>query len=209
VIWDWVAENVIPSEWARALGTIGALGFAAAAWVGSRRSVKRQIVNDLFKEYGDKEMGKAVANLHEQFRLHTGYKDKGPVTDKHRQKWIEFYKKQYSGDPNRVLHYHRRMVSVFYQKIALFALGDRYVTRLVKQMWADNFMVMNIVLPADTVAIAKAIGHEPHRTVEEYPEHWWLVWRFWQGPAPKRLCYRLWRLFHSAKSEPEGGLAKV
>ncbi len=205
MIWDWLDANVIPSGWARALGTFFAVGFAAAAWVGSRRSVKRQIVNDLFKEYGDEEMGKAVANLHEKFRRHTGYKDKGLVTDEHRQKWIEFYKKQYTRDPKRVLHYQRRMVSVFYQKIALFALGDPFVARLVKQMWADRFMVMNIILPADTIAIAEALGHKPHRTVEEYPEHWWLFWKFWKSPSPKRLRFRLWQLFHRVNNELEGG----
>jgi hypothetical protein len=177
MIWTWIHNHVIPSDWLRALATVGALVAAIAAWVGSRRGVRRQVVNDLFKEYGSEKVGLAVATLHKEFRRVAKYKG-GPVTEAHKNAWAGYYRDTLKLNHRWALHYQRRSVSRFYQRISQFSWGDHFVSRLVRRMWTDTFMLANILLPLETIAIPEARGDPPHRSVEEYPWHWRIVWEF-------------------------------
>jgi hypothetical protein len=182
---------------------LAALGFSVSAWVVSKRTLKHGIINDLFKDYGTPQMAESVANLHQAFRKSTGLKDGEKCTERHTRLWINYYKKEFKRDSNKSLHFHRRMVSIFYQKIAYLAFKDHYLTRMVKEMWGmdEVFIVKGIILPIELVGIPECLGNVPVKDVSKQPYSMQLLRQFWETVPKSRLRLRQKFIFKRSKKK--------
>jgi hypothetical protein len=179
----------IVAEVATAVAALIALIVAIPTWIRSRQALKREIVNDLFKEYTTPEMGKAIKGLHDAFRKSTGKDVYDAIKWSDKRKWIDHYEKLYNSK-SYMLHQRRRMVSSFYQRIAFSAKG-RYVIRTVLEMWGekDHPFVFNLLMPIETVAMPELLGAERYK--EDVPEckykyPMWRMAKFWRRQPPIR-----------------------
>jgi hypothetical protein len=177
------------AEIATAAAALIALGLGIPTWIRSRRNLKREIVNDLFKEYSSEDMGAAIHALHEAFRTSTGKKTNDDIGWEDKRKWIDHYKALYSAG-DYTLHYQRRMVSSFYQRIAFSAKG-RFVKRTVLEMWGqkDHPFVLNLLMPIETIAMpelleGKLIENPIPQFNYKYPM--WRMVQFWKKEQPIR-----------------------
>ena len=137
-----------------------AIAFSVLAWRVSKRTLKHQLINSLYGEYKSEDMYLSVKALNDDFRYATAIAPGETPTSAHTRSWIDYYKRQYKKDANKTLHCQRRNVSIFYQKMAYLAMGDRYLRRFVKKMWGKRevFVVRYIILPVETVAIPELFG---------------------------------------------------
>jgi hypothetical protein len=140
------------------------------------------MATDLFGEYSKQEMGEALALIHDEFRKSTGllrYEDYDEQT--HRPPWVEHYIALYTqGDLE--LHWARRKVSQFFQKIAYVAERNRYASTIALRMWGqtENFMVLHILLPIETIAMPLLLHAQPQMNVSEYNPAMKLLWNVWR-----------------------------
>jgi hypothetical protein len=177
------------------MAAVLAVVIATFTWWNSRRVFKQQIVNQLFEDYSTKEMHDAIAALHKAFEKHAKCKDLEHVTWQEKRRWINHYKKEYRRDYRKKLHLQRRKLSTFYQKIAYFAQRSPYVSKIVRDMWGGKKlpMVLDIILPIETVAMPEILGHERFKVEpkpDEYAYPMWLLWKFWKR-RPGMLFWRL------------------
>jgi hypothetical protein len=174
-------ESSVPS-WITAIAAVAGVFGALAAWVAARRSFKREMATDLFGEYGKREMGEALTLIHKEFRASTGLEQYDAYDEQiHRQLWVDHYVKLYNhGDLE--LHWARRKVSQFFQKIAYTAEQDRYATSIALRMWGatENFMVLHILLPIETIAMPIILHGQPQMHVSDYNPATVLMWKFWR-----------------------------
>jgi hypothetical protein len=161
------------------------------AWMRYRRSLKRELINDMFSEYGKDDMWEAVSFLHAEFRKATKKNaNADSVGEEDKAKWIAYYEENYQKAGHK-LHRYRRRVSFFYQRIAFWAKGH-YVKRVVREFWSqdDTFIVTRILLPIETVAMPELFNGKVARTVLDYNYPMWRMWRFWR----RKSSFLLWRL---------------
>jgi len=167
--------------WITAVAAIIALFVGIPVWLANRRSLKREMVSDLFSEYTAQDMGQALALIHKEFRRATGLENYLNYDEAvHRDLWVEHYVRLYE-QGGFDLHWARRKVSQFFQRIAYAANGDRTVTRIAKDMWGatENFMVLRILLPIENIAIPRLLNERPRATVSDYNPAMKLMHHFW------------------------------
>ncbi len=166
---SWNEWGVL-GTWATAAIAAVAIGFSVEAWIVSKRTLKHSIVESLYKEYGTTEMAESVLNLQTTFRESTQNKDRVDLTEEDQRKFLNDYKEQYKSDPKKTLHWHRRRVSVFYQRMAFLCEKDRYLTRLCKSMWGmdDLDIVRKIIIPIETVALPELLGGKVCKNESDY-----------------------------------------
>lgn len=145
--------------WATAVIAAVAIYFAISGSKDSKRTLKHSIVESLYKEYGSSEMAESVLGLHTAFRASysiEGYRD--PI--EHERRFIDSYKEQYNTDPKRTLHWQRRTVSLFYQRMAFLCQKDKYLTDVCTSMWGmdDLGIVRKIIIPIETIALPELLG---------------------------------------------------
>lgn len=143
-----------------AAAAVCAIPFSLFAWRVSKRTLKHQLVASLYDEYKTELMCNAVTRLHEDYRYITGISGENYPGEDQTSKWINYYKTEYRKDPNRTLHFQRRTVSIFYQKLAYLAYRDRYLKRFVKKMWGKKeiHILRRILLPLEAVAVPEITG---------------------------------------------------
>jgi hypothetical protein len=178
--WEVIAEMVTAGA------AVIAIALGIPAWIRRRRTLKREIINELFREYSSCDMGDAVKLLHDAFRHSTRKDVYSDIEWKDKRRWIDHYEQLYR-KKSFELHNARRMVSSFYQRIAFSAKG-RFVRRVVLEMWGqkNHPFVMNVLLPIETVAMPELLSRKEYR--EEVP--------------PVAFKYPMWLMFHFWKREP-------
>jgi hypothetical protein len=205
-----------PEQWG-AIAQVTTAFFALVAltvglphWIGSRRALKREIVNDLFREYSREEMWQAVNLLHQSFKDATGKRaGDASVDGKDKRKWINYYKDNYTKNHHK-LHLARRRVSFFYQRIAFWTKG-RYMTKVVQEFWSkdDQPIVINVLLPIETVAMHEIFYNENYPNgvqVWNYNYPMWKLWSFWKEKKNSRWWQfkkLLWRDWNAASDHSE------
>ena len=171
-------------SWITAVAAIIALFVGIPVWLANRRSFKREMVSDLFGEYSGEQMGKALALIHNEFRQATGLDAsyRGYSEPVHRDRWVDHYVDLYQRG-SRELHWARRKVSQFFQRIAYAANGDRKATEIAIGMWGatENFMVLRILLPIENIALPLIFGQTPKTRVSEYNPAMRLMHEFWSS----------------------------
>ena len=182
----------VPS-WVTAAAAVVALFVGLPVWLVGRRSFRREMVSDLFGEYSTKDMGQALALLHKEFREATGlksYRDyRGAV---HRDLWVRHYVRLYRQGEFE-LHWARRRVSQFFQRIAYAANGDSAATRIAKGMWGatENFMVLHILLPIENIALPEIVYERPKESVDDYNPAMKLMHDFWRTTLEQSRSHAL------------------
>lgn len=191
------------AEVATAVAAFIAVAVGVPHWIGSRRALKREIVNDLFTEYSSKEVWQAVDLLHQSFKESTGKRaGDETVNEEDKRKWIEYYKNNYMKNHHK-LHLARRRISFFYQRIAFWTKG-RYMTKVVQEFWSkdDQPMVLNVLIPIETVAMPEIFYGKNYPTgvpVWDYNYPMWKLWSFWKKKKNdwwwqfKKRAYRDWK----------------
>lgn len=185
-------SDLLPS-WITAIAAIIALFVGIPAWLASRRSFKREMVSDLFKEYSAADMGLALALIHKEFRRATGLENYNNYEEGvHRDRWVEHYVRLYR-EGSFELHWARRRASQFFQRIVYAADGDATATKIAKGMWGatENFMVLRILLPIENIAMPRILNERPRITVSEYNPAMKLMRHFWSSSVEKSDTYGL------------------
>jgi hypothetical protein len=176
--WDaWSAIGV----WATVAVAAVAFVVALFAWKEQRRSFKREMVSDLYSEYATQQMGEAVALIHKEFRKSTRLVDYAKHDEtRHKLKWVNHYVREYKRG-RRDLHWARRLVSAFFQRIVYSAHDDAYAKRIAMTMWGatENFMVLHILEPIETIGMAKVLGVKPPKDEKEDNPAVRLMREFW------------------------------
>ncbi len=150
-----------------------ALLISVFAWILSKRLYRNQTINELYKQYGSKEMGISLKKLWDLKRECD--KDSGNIESISEVLMIQKYIEKYKNENNVIddsLHFHRRRVSIFYQNIASIADNDRYYKRFLKQVWKlGDFNTIKILEPLEMIASPMCLGDPIHDKNDIYPEY--------------------------------------
>jgi hypothetical protein len=179
-------ETVNGSVWeiVTSLATVAAAGGAFIAFLVairalqlSRESQRHQLFYTYFREYRTLEMGKAVQELWTFYRVECCNSRRCLI-----EKYIELH--------NRGSRFHlhtRRLVSAFYQEIALLVQDSPGMRVTVYEAWkqGDLSIIDKILLPIETIAIPVARGDK------EMPECLKITRR--SLPTVMKAMYDLWR----------------
>ena len=150
-------------------------------WRNRERERKRQILADVlrgyFKEYRSEEFGRAVEALMNFQRECKN--DPAQIV----QAYLELRKNvpQISGDP---LHYQRRMVSAFYQEIAIYADGSEEIRNEVYKVWTEGNLsiIPDVLVPIELEAIPISLGNP---IVTKVPPVFEAMLRLYEGSKRK------------------------
>jgi hypothetical protein len=148
-----------------AISTTLAFFFAFRAFVLSKRVYRYQIVNDLYKEYRSVEMGTAIRKLYEY------YDSVKENTDELIKKYKEDYNKE--KDIEKSIHNYRRLISNFYQQMAVLADGDNFIKEQIYNGWKkdDLRIIKYILLPIELIALREILGKTPIKETDKYPRY--------------------------------------
>lgn len=116
-------------------------------WQTAKDTQSYQIMLEFMREYGKKEFGDALREVHEFYRNH----------DKDLGKMVKGFKqvcKNSSGDKNIPIDRARRTVSSYYQRLACMYVNNVLPKSLISDFWEkeDLVPIIEIVLALDTKA---------------------------------------------------------
>jgi hypothetical protein len=126
------------------------------AAVEKKRQILVDVLRGYFKEYRSEEFGKAIEALR-VFQRECGNDP---------QKIVESYvylRKNVPPFPRRNLHYQRRMVSAFFQELAIYANESEDIRNEVCKVWltGDLGIIKDVLEPIELEAIPISLGNPP------------------------------------------------
>ena len=117
----------------------------------ARRQAARQLFASYLREYRTPQMGRAIANLWDLYRL----------SRKNPRELVRLYIRLYKKERTHAFHFEvRRRVSTFYQHLALLMQEEEGVREEVYRIWSKQSLdlIPKVLLPLETVAIPEIIG---------------------------------------------------
>ena len=117
----------------------------------ARRQAARQLFASYLREYRTPQMGRAIANLWDLYRL----------SRRNPRELVRLYIRLYKKERTHAFHFEvRRRVSTFYQHLALLVQEEEGVREEVYRIWSKQSLdlIPKVLLPLETVAIPEIIG---------------------------------------------------
>jgi len=117
----------------------------------ARRQAARQLFASYLREYRTPQMGRAIANLWDLYRL----------SRRNPRELVRLYIRLYKKERTHAFHFEvRRRVSTFYQHLALLVQDEEAVREEVYRIWSKQSLdlIPKVLLPLETVAIPEIIG---------------------------------------------------
>lgn len=132
--------------------------FIYKAWRTSKEILKNQVFADLIKEYCSTGVGIAIRELWEFYRDKCHEKKDLLV-----ENYVFEAKRNKTNDSN--IHYRRRIVSTFYQRMAVLRTNGVLSMPIIGSFWekGDLEIIPKVLIPIETIAIPILIKKKPAR----------------------------------------------
>ena len=114
----------------------------------------KELLTAYLREYRTPQMGRAIANLWNLYRL----------ARRNPRELVRLYIKLYKKERSHAFHFEvRRRVSLFFQHLALLVEEEEYVRREVYRIWSKSSLdlIPKVLLPLETVAIPEILAGYP------------------------------------------------
>jgi hypothetical protein len=147
-----------------------------------RRQAAKELLTAYLREYRTPQMGRAIANLWDLYRL----------ARRNPRELVRLYIKLFKKERSHAFHFEvRRRVSIFFQHLALLVEEEEYVREEVYRIWSKPSLdlIPKVLLPLETVAIPEIIGGYRSEVSKE---------NFIIDTAPQRSIKALQQLYANA-----------